>query len=228
MDRQFLAAFGKYDDAEYFVDSDHPGWLVWGKSFNAFRSAPKRFVGYDDTEKRARAQMGKMPDKGLVPPVLSNTSSRSPARLQTRFRMHHVVALMQCFDLVNYDESAATLDDIQGPCQGAVRGRAATNTSTAPTAEVLGAMLTAGSDDPVDIREKVWGFAAPMMLKIFADDLTPDNLQYWMTCLHLTVDGKDTAQGQGGHRDPVRLQARHRVQRSLQGVVQGAAARVHH
>jgi len=30
-----------------------------------------------------------------------------------------------------------------------------------------------------------------MMLKIIADDLTPDNLAYWMTCLHLIIDGKD-------------------------------------
>ena len=59
------------------------------------------------------------------------------------------------------------------------------------TAEILCSLLSGSINEPLALRNKVWGFAAPMMLKIVSDDLTPDNLSYWITCLHLIVDGKD-------------------------------------
>jgi proteasome activator subunit 4 len=52
-------------------------------------------------------------------------------------------------------------------------------------------LLAGSSDDPPEIRNRVWEFAAPMMLQIFGDGLTPDNLSYWLTALHLILDSKD-------------------------------------
>src|SRR5690606_5379894 len=41
--RDFLKAFETPEGAEYMVDTDHPGWLVWGKKFTAYRAKPLPF-----------------------------------------------------------------------------------------------------------------------------------------------------------------------------------------
>jgi len=104
--------------------------------------------------------------------------------------MQNVALLMQVFDFMNYGATAATFDDLVDLVKD-VYGDGSDKHQHRATSEIIGALLSGSTDDPREYRDKVWGFAAPLMLKIIADDLTPDNLQYWMTCLHLTVDSKD-------------------------------------
>jgi proteasome activator subunit 4 len=47
---------------------------------------------------------------------------------------------------------------------------------------------------PIETRNKVWDYAVPIMLQVFADGLTPENMTYWMTCLHMLISGKDPRQ----------------------------------
>jgi len=187
---RFLAAFEGYDGPEYFVDTDYPGWLVWGKKFIAFSADPKPFLDYDDVETAARQQIGKILTKDWFKACFDYMKQEPRDTQADRFRMQNVVLLMQCFDLMNYGQTAATFEEIQELTKE-VYGDGSDKHQHRATAEILGALLSGGSDDPIEFRQKVWSFAAPMILKIFADDLTPDNLQYWMTCLHLTVDSKD-------------------------------------
>ena len=187
---RFLAAFEKYDGAEYFVDSDHPGWLVWGKKFTAFRADPRRFLDYDEAETAVRRQIGGILTRDWFKTCFEYLKQEPRDASSDRFRMANVMMLMQCFDLVNYGVAAATFDDIK-ELTTEVYGDGGDKHQHRAAAEIVGAMLSCGSDDPRDLREKVWGFAAPLLLRVIAGDLTPDNVGYWTTCLHLTVDTKD-------------------------------------
>jgi proteasome activator subunit 4 len=97
---------------------------------------------------------------------------------------------MHVFDLMHYGKTVVTLEDVKELVKD-VFGDGNDKHQHRATSEILGALLAGSSDDPPEIRNRVWEYAAPMMLKIFADDLTPDNLQYWLTCLHLILDSKD-------------------------------------
>ncbi|KAK3361733.1 hypothetical protein B0T24DRAFT_113953 [Lasiosphaeria ovina] len=187
---KFLAQFEKFDGVDYFVDSDHPGWLVWGKKFKASKANPKPFLAYDDVETAVREQIGKILTKDWFKTCFEYLKQEPRDSGADRFRMQNLMLLMNVFDLMVYGKTVATFDDIVDLIKD-VYGDGSDKHQHRATAEIIGALLSCSTDDPRDYRDRVWGFAAPLMLKIIADDLTPDNLQYWMTCLHLVVDAKD-------------------------------------
>ncbi|KAH7303605.1 hypothetical protein B0I35DRAFT_485082 [Stachybotrys elegans] len=187
--RKFLDAFKEPDNAEYMVDSDHPGWLVWGKKFTAFRAKPHPFTAYDEAETAVRERIGKILTKEWFKQCFDYLK-QEPGDTTYTLRTSNVSLLMHAFDLMYYGKTTATLEDIQDLVKDVYEDGVNEHQHRA-TSEILGALLGGSSDDPPEIRNKVWAFAAPMMLKIFADNLTPENLQYWLTCLHLVLDSKD-------------------------------------
>ncbi|KAK4236188.1 hypothetical protein C8A03DRAFT_35915 [Achaetomium macrosporum] len=188
---KFLAQFEKYDDdVDYFVDSDYPGWLVWGKRITVSRANPKPFLAYDELEEKVRDQIGKIITKDWFKTCFDYLKQEPRDAGADRFRMQNLILLMNVFDLMHYGKTVATFDDVVKMVKE-VYGDGSDKHQHRATAEILGALLTGSIDDPKEIRDRVWGFAAPMMLKIIADDLTPDNLPHWMTCLHVIIDGKD-------------------------------------
>ena len=188
--QSFLDAFDDHENAQYMVDADHPGWLVWGKKFTAFRAKPLPFDAYDEVETAVRDQMGKILTRDWFTECFEYLKQEPRDSSTDRFRMSNVYLLMHAFDLLHYGKTAVTLDDIKELTKE-VYGDGSDKHQHRATSEILGALLAGSSDDPSEIRNKVWEFAAPMLLKVFSDDLTPENLQYWQTCLHLILDSKD-------------------------------------
>ncbi|KAH7013277.1 hypothetical protein EDB80DRAFT_709633 [Ilyonectria destructans] len=188
--QRFLESFKQPDNAEYMVDSDHPGWLVWGKKFTAFRAKPLPFDAYDEVESAVREQIGKTVTREWFSNCFDYLKQEPRDSSTDRFRMSNVYLLMHVFDLMHYGKTAVTMGDIK-ELTTEVYGDGNDKHQHRATSEILGALLAGSSDDPPEIRNRVWEFAAPFLLKIFADDLTPENLQYWLTCLHLILDSKD-------------------------------------
>ncbi|PTB65615.1 hypothetical protein BBK36DRAFT_1121195 [Trichoderma citrinoviride] len=189
--KKFLDSFEQHpSEAEYMVDSDHPGWLVWGKSFTAFSARPKPFDNYDETERAVRDQIGKILTKDWLRQCFAYLKQEPRDANTDRFRMHNVYLLMHVFDLMHYGRTAIVLEDVVDLVRE-VYGDGNDKHQHRATAEILGALLAGSSDDPPEIRHEAWQYAAPLMLKILDDDLTPENLQYWLTCLHLILDSKD-------------------------------------
>lgn len=188
--RKFLEAFKDPSSAEYIVDTDHPGWLVWGKKFSAFRARPMPFDAYDDLERGIRSQIGRILNKEWFRQCFEYLKQEPRDSSADRFRMTNVYLLMHVFDLMHYESTAVTLDEIKELLED-VYGDGTDKHQHRAASEILGALLAGSSDDPPNIRARVWEFGAPKLLQVFADGLTPDNLQYWMTCLHFILDSKD-------------------------------------
>ncbi|KAH6977757.1 hypothetical protein EDB80DRAFT_826488 [Ilyonectria destructans] len=186
----FLESFKQPDNAECMVDSDHPGWLVWGKKFTAFRAKPLPFDAYDEVESAVREQIGETVTREWFSNCFDYLKQEPRDSSTDRFRINNVYLLIHVFDLMHYGKTAVTMDDIK-ELATEVYGDGNDKHQHRATSEILGALLAGSSDDPPEIRNRVWEFAAPFLLKIFADDLTPENLQYWLTCLHLILDSKD-------------------------------------
>ncbi|RDA85493.1 hypothetical protein CP532_0010, partial [Ophiocordyceps camponoti-leonardi (nom. inval.)] len=189
--RSFLDAFRDHpENAKYLVDFDHPGWLAWGKKFTAFRARPLAFDAYDEVETAVREQMGSIMTRVWLSRCFEYLKQEPRDSSTDRFRMPYVYLLMHVFDLMHYGKTAVKLDDVKELTVEAY-GDGSDKHQHRATSEILGALLAGSSDDPIEMRNEVWAFAAPMLLKIFTDDLTPENLQYWLACLHLVLDGKD-------------------------------------
>ncbi|SPO04812.1 related to Mms19p [Cephalotrichum gorgonifer] len=188
--KNFVESFAESPDtAEYMVDADHPGWLVWGKKFTAFRAKPKPFLAYDEVEAAVRKQMGDMITKEWLAQVF-DYMKQEPRESSDRIRASNIYMLMNVFDLMYYGQTKVTLEDVIALVEEVYDDGTDRNQHRA-TAEILGALLTGSSDDPVEMRKPVWDFAAPKLLKILAEELTPENQGYWTNCLHIIVDSKD-------------------------------------
>ncbi|KAI2470230.1 hypothetical protein F4781DRAFT_430644 [Annulohypoxylon bovei var. microspora] len=186
----FLESFKHPESAEYFVDTDHPGWLVWGKQFNAFKAKPGKFDEYDDVERAARQQIGKLITKEWLSQCFDYMKQEPRDSTSDRFRTTNVVLLMHVFDLMIYGQTELKFDDVK-ELVAEVYGDGSDKHQHRATAEILGALMVGTTYDPVDMKEEVWNFAQPMILDVFADNLTPDNFSYWVTCLHFIIDTKD-------------------------------------
>ncbi|OBT53334.1 hypothetical protein VE04_06483, partial [Pseudogymnoascus sp. 24MN13] len=104
--------------------------------------------------------------------------------------MASVMLLMHTFDLLYDGLTAATLEDVKEEVTRVFEDGSDKHQHRA-TAEIMGALLAGVMDEPLELRDKIWGYAVPIMQGVFADGLTPENIAYWMTCLHLITNSKD-------------------------------------
>lgn len=188
--QDFLESFKHPESAEYFVDTDHPGWLVWGKDFHAFKAKPGKFDDYDDVERAARQQIGKLITREWMSRCFEYLKQEPRDSSSDRFRTSNAVLLMHIFDLMVYGQTELKFEDVK-ELVAEVYGDGSDKHQHRATAEILGSLIVGTAYDPIEMKEEVWNFALPMILNIFADNLTPDNLSYWVTCLHFIVDTKD-------------------------------------
>jgi proteasome activator subunit 4 len=190
---KFLAGFAKPELPEYFVDRDFPGWLVWGKQFRASKSRPDEFEDYDDLETSIRKQIGSLLTREWYQKFFAYMKQEPRDSSADRFRVHNAALLIQCFDLTLLGLSAATFDDIKEEIKATFEDGTDKHQHRA-TSEIVAALLVAVMERPVEVRDKIWNYAVPIMLQVFADGLTPENITYWMTCLHMIIGGKDPRQ----------------------------------
>ena len=185
----FLVSFAKAD-TDYYVDHDHPGWLVWDKTMPAYRSNPKNDLEYDGIELKALEQIGKLLDKAWFSAFFGYLKQEPRDAAADHFRMSSALMLVYAFELIYQGLTAVKLSEIQEEVTE-VFGDGSDKHQHRATAEILGALLTSTVDKPIETRTTIWNYAFPIVQKVFTEDLTPENSAYWMTFLHLVLQGKD-------------------------------------
>lgn len=197
--RQYLDAFKQQPSAdeeasdaipEYFVDSDFPGWLVWGKSFVAYRGKPCIEDRYDETETAARKQIGALITRDWLKQCFEYMKQEPRDAAADRFKVSNVSFLTHLVELIQCGMSAVTFDDLK-ELTLEIYGDGSDKHQHRATAEILAALLSRGVEEPREYRDRAWNFAGPMLLNIINDKLTPENLQYWMTCVHMVTGLRD-------------------------------------
>ncbi|KAI9814616.1 MAG: hypothetical protein M1827_003172 [Pycnora praestabilis] len=186
---EFLQTFTQ-PDAEYYVDHDHPGWLVWDKTMPAYSSNPKKGHEYDEVENGIRSQIGDILDRAWFSTFFGYLKQEPRDAGADRFRMASAMMLVYTFGLVLDGKTAATFEDIKEEAKNVYEDGTDKHQHRA-TAEILGALLTSTVELDVERRSMVWDYTFPIVQKVFADGLTPENSSYWTTFLHLVLQGKD-------------------------------------
>jgi len=187
--QEYLSSFAQ-PDAEYYVDHDYPGWLLWDKTMPAYKSNVKKALEFDEVEIKVRSQMGKLLTRNWFGTFFGYLKQEPRDASADRFRMASAMMLMYAFELVVNDVTSATFEDIKEEVKNVYEDGTDKHQHRA-TAEILGALLTSVIDDDVRKRSMVWEFTFPIIRKVFSDGLTPENSGYWTTFLHLVLQGKD-------------------------------------
>ncbi|KAI0390234.1 hypothetical protein F5Y17DRAFT_80213 [Xylariaceae sp. FL0594] len=188
--KEYLDGFAHPERSEYFVDTDYPGWLVWGKKFQAYRANSLRFDNYDELERARRKQIGRVINRAWLAEFFDYMYQEPRDASSDRFRSSNVVLLMHVFDLMHYGETDINFDDVKELTMK-IYGDGGNKHQHRATAEILGALLAGSADSPAEMKAPAWEFALPMLDSIFGDSLTPENQSYWLTFLHFLLDGKD-------------------------------------
>jgi proteasome activator subunit 4 len=187
--QEFLSKFAK-PDAEHYIDHDYPGWLVWNRTIPAYRSNPRVGLEYDEVEQRAVTQIGKILSRSWFSTFFGYLKQEPRDAGADRFRLSNAMLLVYVFELMYEGFTAVNLNDIQEEV-AIVFGDGSDKHEHRATAEILGALLASTVDKEVELRTSVWEYAFPIVRKVFADGLTPENSSYWTTFLHLVLQGKD-------------------------------------
>ena len=180
----------KHPTTAYYIDHDHPGWLVWGKSMPAYVANPKEDMEFDDEEKRVWVQMGKILTRSWFVTFFEYLKQEPRDASADRFRTVSAILLVSAFELIHQGYASATVEDIKQEV-AVVYGDGTDKHQHRATAEILGGLLGSAVDRDIKIRTEVWEFCFPMILKVFSDSLTPENSGYWTTFLHMLLQGRD-------------------------------------
>ena len=186
---EYLNRFAKAE-AEYYVDVDHPGWLVWTDAMPAYKTDPEADLEYDDTENRVRRKVGSYLDRHWFSKAFANMKQEPRDASADRFHVSNALFLAYTFELMNLGETKATFSEIKEEI-AKVFGDGTDKHEHRATSEILAALLTSAIDKPIAYMTEMWAFAFPIFSKIFDDGLTPENIGYWTTFLHFVLQGKD-------------------------------------
>ncbi|WEW60774.1 Proteasome activator BLM10 [Emydomyces testavorans] len=188
--REFLASFAK-PDAEYYVDHEHPGWLVWGKTMPAYKPNVTRDLEYDDLEWNVRKYMGSIFDRQWFSTFFKYLKQEPRDVSADKFRMSSAMTLLYVFQLMARDDlTKATFEEIKEEIAAVFEDGSDKHQHRA-TAEILAALIGSVMDSSVERRTKVWEYAFPIVQKILSDGLTPENSSYWTQFLHMTFQCRD-------------------------------------
>lgn len=186
---EYLANFAK-SDAKYYVDHDHPGWLVWNKTMPAYQTNPKTDLEYDDAEETARTQIGQILDRSWFSSFFGYLRQEPRDTAADRFHVSNVMLLGYAFDLMYSGRTSTNLLEIKEEIRKIWTDRSDKHQHRA-TAEILAALLLSTVDKPLGMRTEIWQYVYPMVQQAFFDGLTPENLTYWNTFLQILTQGKD-------------------------------------
>ncbi|GAM87899.1 hypothetical protein ANO11243_059270 [Dothideomycetidae sp. 11243] len=186
--KKHLESFSKAE-AEYYVDCDYPGWFVWNKSIKAYKTSAGE-LKFDDVETNVRKKIGSSMDRKWFSTYFDFMKQEPRDSHSDRFRMTSSMIVAYSLELVFDGLTVATFDDLKDLTL-ATYGDGSDKHQHRATAEIMGAFLTTAEDLKAPLREQIWEFILPLVIRIFQDGLTPENSSYWNTFVSLVIGGKD-------------------------------------
>ena len=156
-----------------------------------YKANIERDIVYDDLEWQKRASIGKLLDRKWFNTLFMYLKQEPRDTSADKFRVSSAAMLTYAFELIIRDGLAvATFEDIKEETL-AVFGDGSDKHQHRATAEILAGLVTSVMDNSIERKTKVWEFAFPIIQRVFADGLTPENSGYWTTFLHMILQTRD-------------------------------------
>ena len=187
---KYLESFAK-PEAEYYIDHEYPGWLVWNKVMPAYKANAAYDIDYDEVEWEVRKTIGKHFTREWFTTFFKYLKQEPRDSSADKFRMSSAMMLHHIFQLMLRDElTTATFEDIKEEIKAVFEDGSDKHQHRA-TAEIIGGILSAVTDTSIEKRTKVWEWAFPIIRDVFSDGLTPENQGYWTTFVRMIAQCRD-------------------------------------
>ncbi|KAK9488678.1 hypothetical protein V1527DRAFT_401104 [Lipomyces starkeyi] len=173
---KFIQTLNDVNAPYYRVDKDRPGWLVWGKDFQAELHPGQRLMPeFVEEDKRQLQRAGSTIDVVWFS-TFCDLLTQEPRSDQDSFRIIYAMFAMMVFIMVyegytviTWDQALEKIAEVYGNGEDKNHHRA--------TAELLGGMLA--NTKSTDYSEKANAFAIKIFENVVDESLTPENLTYW-------------------------------------------------
>ncbi|KAF3896056.1 Proteasome activator complex subunit 4 [Trichophyton interdigitale] len=186
----YLASFAN-PEAEYYIDHDHPGFLVWNKTMPAYKANVETDIVFDSLEWDIRKFMGKLFTRQWISTYFTYLKQEPRDASTDKFRMSTSSLLVYIFQLLLRDElTAVTFQEIKKEIEIVYEDGSDKHQHRA-TAEILAGLVCSATDIKVQKRTEIWEYAFGFFRKIFSDALTPENSDYWASCLRMIMQCRD-------------------------------------
>ncbi|KAK2731633.1 hypothetical protein FQN57_003266 [Myotisia sp. PD_48] len=186
----YLAGFA-HPDAEYYVDDDYPGFLVWDKSMPAYKANVEREISYDGLEWEARKYIGRLIDRTWLSSLFGYLKQEPRDSSSDKFRTSIATMLLFIFQLMFRDElTTVSFDEVKEEIELVFEDGSDKHQHRA-VAEILAGIVGSVAETSVEKRTVVWEYAFPIIRNIFSDGLTPENSGYWTQFIHMVLQYRD-------------------------------------
>ncbi|EXK26564.1 hypothetical protein FOMG_16888 [Fusarium oxysporum f. sp. melonis 26406] len=180
----FLEAFKKSETPLYMVDAGYPGWLVWGKKFTSYKAEPLSFNSYDEEATSLLDDIGQRLDHKWLSDLFNHLEQEEP----NSCRSDCLDLLVHVFYLMHEGKTGISLEDVKELTE-MVFGDGNDNDRHRVASKIVGALVKSCHDQPLSTQDRVYEYAAPFILKVVTNNLSPGNLESWLGCLDvITVD----------------------------------------
>jgi len=181
--KKYLASFSQ-PDTEYYIDhAAHFGWLTWKEEYPAMTADNHEDFQFDDLEASVRACICESLDRAWFATYFKHMLQEPRDQAADRFRPSNVAVLAITFDYVIEGRAAVSLSELKKEIELAY-GDGSTKHQHRAFAEILAALLGTVYLVAKDVRNEMWDYVMPKLLKIFKDELTPENSSYWLSFIH--------------------------------------------
>ncbi|KIW73322.1 hypothetical protein PV04_01453 [Phialophora macrospora] len=187
---EFLKTFSQ-PEADVYIDHDYPGWLVWSKDMPGYKANIQKDIVYDQLEWAKRTRIGRLLDRKWFNTLFMYLKQEPRDTSVDKFRVASAAMLTYAFELIIRDGLAvATFEDIKEETLAVFEDGSDKHQHRA-TAEILAGLVTSVMDNSIERRTMVWEFAFPIIQRVFADGLTPENSGYWTNFLRMILSARD-------------------------------------
>lgn len=183
--KSFLAKFAE-EPAEFYVDFDYTGWLVWKSTMTVFDAKPSVMRTWDNIEADMRTSIGQLIDVNWFRTMCENMRQEPREGFADRFRMASPILLQFVFELVREGCTVLTFSDIRNEVIR-IFGDGTDKNEHRATAEIFGALLNSSREASDVEKREIWDLVYPVVKSVFDDGLTPDNLSYWISFVHTVL-----------------------------------------
>lgn len=185
---QFLAQFSQ-PEAEYYIDQECHGWLVWQETMPAREKYPKP-MEFDELEMHVRKRLASHINLDWLKAFFAYLKQEPRDTSVDKFRIGNVTFMHYIFGLIADGLSSVTFEDLKRETL-VLYGDGTDKHEHRSTAEILAGMISAYYEKSKEAADALWEFVAPFIKKVFNDALNPENLSYWTSFVHVIFEGKD-------------------------------------
>jgi len=188
-DKEWTKAFLKgftSPETSYYVDLDHPGWLVWAKKMTVHKADPSTTIEWDEIEVTKRSQIGALINRAWYHALCQHLLQEPKEGGADRFRMASPMLLQFVFELMQEGTTVLTLQDVIDETN-IMFGDGSDKHQHRATAEVFGSLIMSSRDLTAEKQQEIWNYTFPIISEVFEEGLNPENLSYWSSFLHLVL-----------------------------------------